>query len=122
MSTGRTITLRNTSDAGGTRFLGVRIGYDGGLDIEGYDSGSAVRSVFGSSNYEWHRSVRASDIPRLRAAMNIEPDVDLLDHIAANFNGPGQPDLESFIRGLGIKLEFFSWISFDDLPGEATDG
>lgn len=116
MGASRTVTLRNSVDAGGSRILEVRIGYDGGLDIEGNDSGPAVQSAFGSSNYEFHHSVKLADMPRLRAAMNIDAEVDILEHIAANFNGPGQPDLESFIRSAGIKLHFFSWISFDDLP------
>ncbi len=120
MAAPRTVTLRNTSDASGTRFLDVRITIDGGLGIEGYDSGPAVKSFFGSSNYEWHHTVKASDIPRLRAAMGIGPDIDLLAHIGENFNGPGQPDLESFIRDAGIDVQFFSWISFDDLPGDYT--
>lgn len=122
MTTPRTVTLRNTSDPTGSRFLGVRISIDGGLDIEGYDSGPAVKSFFGSSDYEWHHTVKASDIPRLRAAMGIDFDVDLLGHIAANFNGPGQPDLETFIREVGITFQFFNWISFDDLPGKITGG
>ena len=120
MAAPRTVTLRNTSDTSGTRFLAVSITFDGGLGIEGYDSGPAVKSFFGSSDYEWHHTVKASDIPRLRAAMGIDPGVDLLTHIETNFNGPGQPDLESFIRSAGITFQFFSWISFDDLPGDYT--
>jgi len=120
MSTPRTVTLRSTSDPSGSRFLGVRITIDGGLDIEGYDSGPAVSKALGSSGYEWHHTVKASDIPRLRAAMGITSDIDLLGHIEANFNGPGQPDLETFIRDVGITFQFFNWISFDDLPGDYT--
>jgi len=107
MTASRTVTLRSTNDSSGSRYLGVRITIDGGLDIEGYDSGPAVRNSFGSSDYEWHHKVKMSDIPRLREA---------------NFNGPGQPDLETFIRSAGITFDFFNWISFDDLPGPITGG
>ncbi|MFM8648392.1 MAG: hypothetical protein ACKODY_01270 [Actinomycetota bacterium] len=122
MTASRTVTLRSTNDSSGSRYLGVRITIDGGLDIEGYDSGPAVRNSFGSSAYEWHHKVKMSDIPRLRAAMGIDSSVDLLGHIEANFNGPGQPDLETFIRSAGITFDFFNWISFDDLPGPITGG
>lgn len=105
----REVVLRNSTQGRDHRSLVVRYTDDGGIDFEGFDAGPSVTAAWGSSSYEWHWTVAANDVPRVRALLAVPEGVDLLDHIAENCGA----DLPDRLQAAGIRLAFFNWVSFD---------
>ena len=64
------VSLRRTSDAGGSRYLDASIKPNGNLVIEGQDLGPAVDEFFGVTEYVWNRTIAADTVshghPRTR--------------------------------------------------------
>ena len=80
----KSVSLRNTSDAGGLRYLDTSIQPNGDLLIEGQDLGPAVEEFFGVREYEWKWTVAAEDCERLRALLGT---TDLLAGLVERFSG-----------------------------------
>ena len=101
------VTLRDTQDADGTRRLTAAL-TGGDLVIEGLDHGAGVERIFGYREYEWVWTVKADDVPRLRAALGDPPD--LTEALHRQFSGEAAAELKPFLDSKGIPYEAWSRI------------
>ena len=99
------ISLRNTSDAGGSRYLDASIQPNGDLLIEGQDLGPAVEEFFGVGEYEWKWTVTAEDCERLRAALGT---TDLLAGLVEQFSGDKAAGLDDFLLANDIPYDVWT--------------
>jgi len=102
-----TVTLRDTRDADGSRFLEARLEPGGDLVLSGQDLGAGVRAFFGDdvSEYEWTWTVAAVDVERLAAALG---GGEVLALLAARFSGEAAAGLGTFLEGAGIPRKTWS--------------
>ena len=100
------IVLRNTSDAEGSRYLGVSIKPNGDLVIKGQDLGPGVERFFGVFEYEWAWSIAAEDCEKLRAALGMK--TNLLAALGERFSGDSAGDLQEFLESHDIHYEAWS--------------
>jgi hypothetical protein len=94
-------------DEGGRQSRTVTVDADGSLTIDGYDIGPAVEAFFGHDDYEFHRTVPAEGVARLRAALGVAADGDLLAALQERFTWTTQ--IEALLGELGVESEFWSW-------------
>jgi hypothetical protein len=103
------VTLRETQDADGIRRLTALL-VEGDLEIQGWDYGPGVERIFGYREYEWVRTIKASDVPRLREALGNPPD--LTEALRRKFNGKTADELQTFLDSKGIPYD--SWTRIGD--------
>lgn len=101
------VTLRDTQDADGVRRLTARL-EGGNLVIEGRDYGAGVERIFGYPEYEWVWTIKAGDLPTLRAALEDPPD--LTEALRARFSGEAAAQLQTFLDSENIPYEAWSRI------------
>jgi hypothetical protein len=100
--------LRSESGPEGKRFLAARLDEGGALVIEGEDLVGRVDVLgVGVSSYEWARTVRAADVPRLAAHLGVLPGEDVLER---DVSGPGAAGLDAAREASGVPFERWSWI------------
>lgn len=106
--TAREITLRQTRDALGSRYLGVTLAADGAVSIIGQDLGDGVEQFYGDGfrEYEWAWTIAAEDVPALLDALGGGGDV--LDALQARFSGDHAGRLGPFLDDNGIPYERWS--------------
>jgi hypothetical protein len=103
--------LEESHDERGTCVRWVSLTPDGSLRLEGHDLGPMVQQFFGHSEYEFVRSVPASGVDRLRNALGLGTDDDLIATLAAQFQGEGGSSrLEKFFESQAIESEFWNRI------------
>lgn len=102
----RQVVLRDERSQGDIRRLTASYSAAGDLAIEGYDWGDTVQALLGAREYEWHWTVRAADLPRLRAALQAEGE--LLNALQQRFQGSEAADLPGFLRQNGIDYRAWS--------------
>jgi hypothetical protein len=93
-------------DEGGDSERTVTLVPGGSLTIEGYDTGPAVEVFFHHDDYEFHRTVPPKGVARLREALGVAADGDLLAAIGQRFSWTHE--LDNFLDELGIGSEFWS--------------
>ena len=106
----RTVVLQESRDGMDLLRRSVSLDAAGDLRIEGHDVGPSVDKFFGCREYEFFRTVRAVDLPRLRAALELPDAADLLDALVERYDGQGTFDLEKLIESAAIPSEFWSRI------------
>ena len=104
------MSLRNTRDGLGTRYLDARLLDDGSVSIQGQDLGAGVERAFGSGNseYEWAWTVRPEHVAELLSALDSGDDV--LAALARRFSGDAAAGLQPFLVEHGIPYESWSRI------------
>jgi hypothetical protein len=104
----RSVTLRYSQDADGTRYLEALIDEDGALTIRGQDVGDGVERFFGAGNreYEWTWTVQAEHVASLDSALGSHGDV--LAMIGARFSGEHAAELQPFLTDNDIPFETWS--------------
>ena len=103
--------LEESHDERGTCVRRVRLTPEGSLRLEGHDLGPMVQQFFGHSEYEFVRGVSAPGVARLRTALGLGTDDDLIAALAAEFQGEGGSNrLEKFLETHGIESEFWNRI------------
>jgi hypothetical protein len=106
----RTVVLREEHKTGDFRGLTARVTEEGNLSIEGQDLGSGVEGSWGSglTEYEWTITVRASEIPRVVAALNGKEGDDVLELLSARCSENEWYASRTFFEQHGIPTEFWS--------------
>lgn len=104
----RTVKLRNTWDASGTRHLAASIKDDGRVVISGQDLGRGVEEFFGSGNteYEWEWTIEPGDV--LKMAKELGSTDDVLGALARSFSGDNAANLQTFLDDAGIPYSTWS--------------
>ena len=100
------VTLRDERSEGDTRFLDAALEPNGDLVIHSIDTGEDVARIWGSPEYEWVWTIKAHQLPRLAAALNVEGD--LLLALKKRFNAEKAANLGPFLDQHDIEYEFWS--------------
>jgi hypothetical protein len=105
------VTLRDTRDETGRRFLEATWEPGGPLVISGQDLGRGVSDAFGEglTEYEWTWTIAPPDVQRLATALGRDEAV-LLPALALRFSGEGAGDLARFLDEAGITRVTWSRI------------
>lgn len=100
------VVLRQSRDEDGSRYLAATLDGAGDLRIEGQDLGDGVERIFGMREYEWVWTVRAADLPALRAAL--DGRADLLAALQHRFSGEQAAGLKAFLDENEVPHESWS--------------
>ena len=101
---GNKVLLRNS----GGRILDVEVRSDGSLSVHGQDFGSEVRAIFGSDEYEWYKTIPVENLLRLRRALGIPDDGDLMSHLRDHCMADEGSRFEVVVRENGLATAFWS--------------
>ena len=109
--TKRSVTLRQSRDELGSRYLGASLSVDGTLTIEGQDLGDGVEQFFGKGHreYEWVWTIISNDVVQLKAALKSD---DVLVALAERFSNAAAAELQPFLDAHGIPYK--SWNRIGD--------
>ena len=93
------VTLRNTKDKSGSRFLEASLDERGVLRIIGQDMGHGVENYYGIgiSEYEWIWTVAANDMAKLAKALGASGVDGVLELLKERFSGPNADQLKAFL-------------------------
>lgn len=105
----RTVTLRDERDGADTRWLGAYLDAGGALHVDGHDIGPGTAMISSDGEYEWFKTVAASDLPRLVEALGGQPGDDVLDLLEASWTGTRSYDFERVLRTSGIPVNLSNW-------------
>jgi hypothetical protein len=105
----RIVTLRDEGDGLDTRHLEAYLDETGNLHIDGQDLGPSTSIVSGDGEYEWHTTMKAEYLPRLRGLLGATAEANLLDVLQQHWSGDRAGDLETLIRDSDIPVERSSW-------------
>lgn len=106
--TNRTVTLRNSRDGLGSRYLGATLATDGSIRIEGQDLGDGVEQIFGCREYEWSWTIPPHAVVTLSAALGAGDDV--LAALQKRFSSDDAAELQPFLDANGVAYESWSRI------------
>ena len=99
----REITLRAERRGSTTRYLTARGTENGGLQIEGQDLGNFQDPIVApDGEYEWVWEITADNLPVLCRTLDIDPDADVLDQLAAHWSHAASDELERRVRESGL--------------------
>lgn len=101
---GSKVVLRNSSG----RILDVEVQPDGSLLIHGQDFGSEVEAIFGRDEYEWYTTIPVDNIPRLRRALEVPADGDLMAHLRDHCRADAGYRFEDVVRTNDLATTFWS--------------
>jgi hypothetical protein len=104
------VVLRHTEGPDGVRHLEARRQPDGSVVIEGQDLGRGVESVFGSTEYEWARTIPAASLPEAIHALGGAPGDELLELLARWTDANGGLDPSVALDQAGVPMERWSRI------------
>lgn len=108
----RRVTLRSERRGTSQRALEAYLDTEGDLHIDGQDLGPGTGPLGADGEYEWFQSIRAVDLPALRAALGIDADADLLDALEQSWTGSTMSrKLEVLIRESGVPTNLDTWRS-----------
>jgi hypothetical protein len=108
MSKGRQVQLRNEQDGPNSRFLWAYLDDQGNLHIDGQDLGPKTGPVSDDGEYEWFKTIRAEDVPKVVTLLGGSTGDDVLDLMEGRYTGEASGDLEKRLRESDIKTEFYS--------------
>jgi hypothetical protein len=101
----KTLVMESTSDSRGTVWRAVHLA-KGRISIEGHDLGHGVEEFFGSSEYEFRRSLDTAETTALRGLLGVPHRGDLLAAIRDRF--ASTHELEEFLKEHGVAGTFWS--------------
>lgn len=105
----RRVTLRYERDGANSCHLWAYVDTRGRLHIDGQDLGPATALVSGDGEYEWFKTIQASDVPRVVELLDGREGEDVLDLLERNWTGARSHDLEARLRGCDIPIELHVW-------------
>ncbi len=106
---GRRLSLRAERNRDDQRFLDAWLDSAGALHIDGQDLGPGTASVSHDGEYEWFRTIPASELPRLVELLGGRPDEPVLELLARRYLGRESYELERVLRESGIRSELSVW-------------
>ena len=98
------VVLRNSVD----RVLEVTRQPDGSLRIHGQDFGREVEAIFGSSEYEWYKTIPLVNIERFRRVFGVPEGSDLITHLDEHHSGDQGHSFEALVREHDLAEGFWS--------------
>jgi hypothetical protein len=101
----RKVTLRDERDGGDSRHLWAYLDDNGNLHIDGQDLGPGTAIVSTDGEYEWFQTIRATDVPRVRALLGEPAGVNILDALEKRWSGRKSGDLERRLRESDLPIE-----------------
>jgi hypothetical protein len=101
---GNKVVLRNS----GGRILDVEMRSDGSLEIHGQDFGSEVEAIFGRDEYEWYKTIPVENLLRLRRALGMPDDGDLLSYLRDHCTADEGNRFEDVVRENSLVTTFWS--------------
>lgn len=105
--TGRsTLVMARRTDADGSVWRAVHLTGDGRLVVEGHDLGPGVERILGCREYEFRRTLTATQSATLRDLLGLTGDADLLAAVERRF--AATHELERFLVDHGIPGAFWS--------------
>jgi len=87
----------------------VHVDAEGDLVWAGHNMGPQVAAVFGGSEYEFWRTIRAVHLAALTRALGGQPGADVAQLVRQRFES--DVDLNQFAEAHGIPTEFSSYSS-----------
>ncbi|SOC25563.1 hypothetical protein SAMN05877962_12441 [Alloalcanivorax xenomutans] len=102
------VVLRESRDQSGYRYLAAEFQDNGDLVFVGQDLGAGVNEAFGCLEYEWLWTIKAVDVPKLRAALQSRRPV--LAALKRRFSGEEAMRLYAFLSASGVPFETYSRI------------
>ena len=106
---GRTVTLRREVVGADSRNLWAFIDQIGDLHINGQDLGPGTAMVSSDGEYEWFRTIRKVDQPRLVELLGAGENQPILDTLEAEWSGAQSYDLEKLLRDSDIDTHLGVW-------------
>jgi hypothetical protein len=82
---------------------------EGSLRIDGQDLGPVTAPVSSDGEYEYFKTVKAGDLPRLVALLGGRPDEDVLELLARSWTGARSYDLEDRLRASELEVDLHVW-------------
>jgi len=82
------------------------------LIFDGYDIGKTVNKLMGSSDYEYHYSIKFSEAKKIASIfdININQKIDFLKEIKNRFNeNDAYSKFDKFMKENNIEFESFTW-------------
>jgi hypothetical protein len=95
--------------SGGSRFLELTIEANGSIRIHGHDVGSDLEEIFGSSDYEWFKTIPLSNVGRFREVFEVPDGADLVAHLQRYFTDDDGHRFETLVRDHELAERFWSW-------------
>lgn len=108
MSNRRKVQLRQERDGADHRHLWAYVDDEGNLHIDGQDLGPGTAPVSDDGEYEWFKTIKAKDVPKVVALLGGDAGDDVLELLEARYTGAGSYELEKRLRDSDIEIEFFS--------------
>jgi hypothetical protein len=99
------VVLRRERDGSDRRNLWAYLDEAGDLHIDGQDLGPSTKPVSSDGEYEWFRTIRAPDLPRLLEVLGCPVGEDVLSFLAKRYSGSGSYELESSLREGDVPSE-----------------
>ena len=109
MSKGRKVQLRRERDGADSRYLWAYLDDEGNLHIDGQDLGPGTAPVSADGEYEWFKTIRAEEVPKVVTLLGGHAGEDVLDLLEACYTGRGSYELEKRLRESDIKVKFHSY-------------
>lgn len=105
----RNVTLRDERDGPDRRNLWAYVDDHGNLHIDGQDLGPKTASVSRDGEYEWFKTISATDVPKLLTLLGATAEEDILDVLESQWCGEKAGRLEQLLRDSDIKVDLFTW-------------
>lgn len=102
------VVLRDERLERDSRYLELRLEANGDVVLDGQDLGPAVEDFWGGSEYEWTITVKAPNVPILRAALGVGSDADILTEAKRRFEGAASRGFEDLLKTREIPVERWS--------------
>jgi len=81
----------------------------GDLHIDGHDLGPQTALISSDGEYEWWKTIDATDIPRLVELLGGDPGEPILALLERDYTGPKSYDFERILRESGIEQHLRTW-------------
>jgi hypothetical protein len=106
----RMLVLRDERDGPDRRSLLAYTAPNGDFVLDGQDLGPTVEHLFGEGirEYEWTRTIEASDVPSLVELLQSSPGTDVQLALEAWLTSHAAADLEKLIEAGGLASTFWS--------------
>lgn len=104
------VTLRQTRDELGSRYLQATLAPNGNVVIEGQDLGQGVAQFFGEglTEYEFAMTIQAADVPLLLKALATQSNV--LIALQQQFQSQSNLEPGAFLEAHNVPYTFWSRI------------
>ncbi|CAN5800616.1 hypothetical protein BH24ACT15_BH24ACT15_38460 [soil metagenome] len=97
------VMLREEQDGENSRYLWAYLDGQGDLHIDGQDLGPATAPVSSDGEYEWFKTIAASELPTVLSVLGASPEDDILE-VVGRFRGRESYTLERLLRESDIPI------------------